>query len=103
MLVGEGNTDRLSHEGSDALDTSRFVGHRSPRHAAGQQVEETRAPLLERRDIEQVRPERGRFRTFLLASVKHFLLNEAARGRAAKRGSPDPILEATTIGEKVDV
>lgn len=44
------------------------------------------ASLLERRDIEQVRPERGRFRTFLLASAKHFLLNEAARGRAAKRG-----------------
>jgi RNA polymerase sigma-70 factor (ECF subfamily) len=42
--------------------------------------------LLERRDIEQVRPERGRFRTFLLASAKHFLLNEAARGRAARRG-----------------
>jgi RNA polymerase sigma-70 factor (ECF subfamily) len=44
------------------------------------------ASLLERRDIEQVRPERGRFRTFLLASAKHFLLNEAARSRAAKRG-----------------
>ncbi len=42
--------------------------------------------LLERGDIEQVRPERGRFRTFLLASAKHFLLNEAARSRAAKRG-----------------
>jgi RNA polymerase sigma-70 factor (ECF subfamily) len=42
--------------------------------------------ILERRDIEQVRPERGRFRTFLLASLKHFLLNEAARERAAKRG-----------------
>jgi RNA polymerase sigma-70 factor (ECF subfamily) len=50
--------------------------------------------LLERRDIEQVRPERGRFRTFLLASAKHFLLNEAARSRAAKRGgglSPLPL------------
>jgi RNA polymerase sigma-70 factor (ECF subfamily) len=44
------------------------------------------ASLLERRDIEQVRPERGRFRTFLLASVKHFLMNEAARSRAMKRG-----------------
>ena len=44
------------------------------------------ASLLERRDFELVRPERGRFRTFLLASAKHFLLNEAARGRAAKRG-----------------
>ena len=44
------------------------------------------ASLLERRDIQQVRPERGRFRTFLLASVKHFLLNEAVRRRAMKRG-----------------
>ena len=42
--------------------------------------------LLERGDIEQVRPERGRFRTFLLASVKHFLLNQAVRSRAMKRG-----------------
>jgi DNA-directed RNA polymerase specialized sigma24 family protein len=52
------------------------------------------ASVLERRDIEQVRPERGRFRTFLLASVKHFLLNEAVRSRAAKRGggvSPLPL------------
>jgi RNA polymerase sigma-70 factor (ECF subfamily) len=52
------------------------------------------ASLLERRDIEQVRPERGRFRTFLLASAKHFLLNEAARARTAKRGggvSPLPL------------
>jgi RNA polymerase sigma factor (sigma-70 family) len=44
------------------------------------------ASLLERRDLEQVRPERGRFRTFLLASLKHFLLNDAARSRAMKRG-----------------
>ena len=52
------------------------------------------ASLLERRDFEHVRPERGRFRTFLLASAKHFLLNEAARARAAKRGggvSPIPL------------
>ena len=48
--------------------------------------------LLERRDIEQVRPERGRFRTFLLASVKHFLLNEAVRSRAMKRGGGVPLL-----------
>ena len=48
--------------------------------------------LLVRRDIEHVRPERGRFRTFLLASVKHFLLNEAVRNRAAKRGGGVPPL-----------
>jgi RNA polymerase sigma-70 factor (ECF subfamily) len=42
--------------------------------------------LLERRDIETVRPERGRFRSFLLASLNHFLINESVRARAAKRG-----------------
>ena len=50
------------------------------------------ASLLERRDLDRVRPERGRFRTFLLASTKHFLLNEAARSRAAKRGGGTPPL-----------
>jgi len=50
------------------------------------------ASLLERRDIEQVQPERGRFRTFLLASAKHFVLNESARGRAMKRGGGVPLL-----------
>lgn len=50
------------------------------------------ASLLERRDLELVRPERGRFRTFLLASAKHFLLNESARRRAAKRGGGADLL-----------
>lgn len=42
--------------------------------------------LLERRDLEQLHPARGRFRAFLLASLKHYLANDAARGRALKRG-----------------
>jgi len=43
------------------------------------------AKLLERRDLRQVRPELGRFRSFLLASVEHFLSNELDRERAKKR------------------
>ncbi len=43
--------------------------------------------LLERRDFERVRQERGRFRAFLLASLQHFLANDAARERAQKRGA----------------
>jgi RNA polymerase sigma-70 factor (ECF subfamily) len=43
--------------------------------------------LLERRDFEQLTPERGRFRAFLLASLKHFLANDVARRRTLKRGS----------------
>ena len=43
--------------------------------------------LLERRDFEQLSPDRGRFRSFLLASLKHFLANDAARRHTLKRGS----------------
>lgn len=42
--------------------------------------------LLERQDIRDVRPERGRFRAFLLASLRHFLLNDLVHRRALKRG-----------------
>jgi RNA polymerase sigma factor (sigma-70 family) len=50
------------------------------------------ASLLERRDLERVRPELGRFRSFLLASVKHFLSNELDRERAKKRGAGAPMV-----------
>jgi RNA polymerase sigma-70 factor (ECF subfamily) len=49
------------------------------------------ARLVERRDLQDVRPGLGRFRSFLLASVKHFLFNELDRERAKKR-SPGPPL-----------
>lgn len=42
--------------------------------------------LLARRDLRKVHPERGRFRSFLLASLQHFLLNDLARERRLKRG-----------------
>jgi DNA-directed RNA polymerase specialized sigma24 family protein len=50
------------------------------------------ADLLERRDLARVRRERGRFRAFLLGSMKHFLLNDAAARRALKRGGGRPLL-----------
>jgi DNA-directed RNA polymerase specialized sigma24 family protein len=48
--------------------------------------------LLERRDFERVRQERGRFRAFLLASLQHFLANDAARQRTQKRGGGITVL-----------
>jgi RNA polymerase sigma factor (sigma-70 family) len=45
------------------------------------------ACLIEKNYSAQADRERGRFRTFLLASVKHFLAAQARRGRAQKRGS----------------
>jgi len=44
------------------------------------------ALLLERRDLNTVRQEKGRLRSYLLTSLKHFLTNERNRAMAIKRG-----------------
>ena len=44
------------------------------------------ARLIEKRYLKSVRRERGKFRSFLLAALKHFLANEWDRSRAKKRG-----------------
>ncbi len=44
------------------------------------------ARFLERDDVEGLDPARGRFRSYLLAAVKNFLVNEQERERALKRG-----------------
>jgi len=59
------------------------------------------ARLLEKRDIGSADPGRGRFRAFLLGSVRHFLSNERDRARALKRGggqSPLSIDQADAEG-----
>lgn len=55
-------------------------------HEAEDVVQGFFARLLDKGDLAQVGPERGRFRSFLLAAVKHFLANERDRARALKRG-----------------
>ena len=42
--------------------------------------------LLERRSLEKVEREKGKFRSFLLASLNYFLADERDRGLAQKRG-----------------
>jgi len=44
------------------------------------------ASLIERRDFESLKKERGRFRAFLLASLQHYLANDFARRTTLKRG-----------------
>jgi RNA polymerase sigma-70 factor (ECF subfamily) len=44
------------------------------------------ALLLERNDFAAANPHRGRFRSFLLAALNHFLANQHDRAMAAKRG-----------------
>ena len=50
------------------------------------------AQLLEKRGLERVDPELGRFRTFLLASLKNFLANDWDRAHARKRGGGQTIV-----------
>ena len=44
------------------------------------------AAILEKGSLKVADPDRGRFRSFLLASLNHFLANEWDRARAQKRG-----------------
>jgi RNA polymerase sigma factor (sigma-70 family) len=56
------------------------------------------ALLLERRDFDAVRKEKGRLRSYLLTSLKHFLASEHRRAVTAKRGKgqqPVPLEELT--------
>jgi RNA polymerase sigma-70 factor (ECF subfamily) len=48
--------------------------------------------LLEKNYVHDAHRERGRFRTFLLTSLKHFLANEWNRAHAQKRGGHASIL-----------
>jgi RNA polymerase sigma factor (sigma-70 family) len=58
--------------------------------------------LLEKRYLREYRRERGRFRSFLLACLKHFLANERDWARAQKRGggvSPSSLDHVIRTGE----
>ena len=67
------------------------------------------ARLLEKDVVQAADPQRGRFRSFLLASFKNFVANERDRERAQKRGSGQVIVgldfesaEARYSAEPVD-
>lgn len=67
---------RTGYSPEDALDlTQSFFAH-----------------LLEHRAWRAADPMRGRFRSFLLGSLKHFLAHEGERARAQKRGGGKPLL-----------
>jgi RNA polymerase sigma-70 factor (ECF subfamily) len=55
-------------------------------HAAQDAVQAFFARLIEKQDLAAADRARGRFRSFLLAALSHFLANEWDRQRAQKRG-----------------
>jgi len=63
------------------------------------------ALFLERRDLSSVRKEKGRLRSYLLASVKNFLFDERRRAMAIKRGKGERLipLEELSAGERSEM
>jgi DNA-directed RNA polymerase specialized sigma24 family protein len=61
--------------------------------------------LLERRDFDAVRKEKGRLRSYLLTSLKHFLASEQRRAMTAKRGKGQRLipLEELRASERVEM
>src|SRR5262245_57737992 len=60
------------------------------------------ALILERKDFQSVRQEKGRLRSFLLASLKHFMANERRDAATLKRGGGQTLLPLDGI-ESYDV
>jgi RNA polymerase sigma-70 factor (ECF subfamily) len=59
------------------------------------------ARILETAGFASADPARGRFRSYLLGAMKHFLANEWHRGRAQKRGGEVQILEWDALHPEV--
>ena len=57
------------------------------------------ALILERKDFQSVRKEKGRLRSFLLASLKHFMANERRDAAALKRGGGGTLIPLDGIAE----
>ena len=58
------------------------------------------ALLLERRDLNTVRKEKGRLRSYLLTSLKHFLSNERNHAMAIKRGEGQRLIPLQDLRER---
>jgi RNA polymerase sigma factor (sigma-70 family) len=63
------------------------------------------AVLLERKDLNTVRKEKGRLRSYLLTSVKNFLADESRHAMAGKRGKGQRLIPLDEIreGERINV
>ena len=55
------------------------------------------ARIIETHGLASADPARGRFRSYLLGAMKHFLANEWHRGRTKKRGGDVTFLDLDTL------
>jgi RNA polymerase sigma-70 factor (ECF subfamily) len=62
------------------------------KHRAEDQTQAFFAQMLEKESLKKANPARGKFRTFLLSSIKNFLSDEWDRKKALKRGGNKQVL-----------
>ena len=93
MLAAAGNDSRAAGEALSSLCQTYWYPLYAYLRRRGLDPEDARdltqgflTSLIERQDFEGLRQDRGRFRAFLLASLKHYLSNWSARERTQKRG-----------------
>jgi len=58
------------------------------------------ARLLEKNFLAAADPSKGKFRSFLLASLKHFMSNERDRARAGKRGGGQTVIALDALSDE---
>jgi RNA polymerase sigma factor (sigma-70 family) len=63
-----------------------YLTHTAPGESARDLTHAFFAQLLERGGLTSVQPQRGKFRSYLLGAVKHFIADQRDRDRAEKRG-----------------
>ena len=100
VLAARGNSPDAQQALSDlcALNYAPVLRYlRASGHEADEARElthESFADVLEHRSLEGVDPRRGRFRSYLLGALKHFVANRRARSSRVKRGAgrePSPL------------
>ena len=79
-----------------------FIRREGTGHEEGEDLTQTFfVLLLQRRNFDDVRKEKGRLRSYLLTSLKHFLVSQHRRAVTVKRGKgqqPVPLEELAAIG-----
>ncbi len=111
VLQSQGESD-AAQEALEKLCSSywrpiySFIRREGTRHEEAEDLTQAFfALLLQRRNFDDVRKEKGRLRSYLLTSLKHFLVSEHRRAVTAKRGKGQQLvrLEELTAGERSEM
>lgn len=98
-MAAQGSPSPRAHEALEKLCATywyplyAYVRRRGySQHDAQDFVQSFFADLLERQSIDRVTRQKGKFRSFLLASLDHFLANARDRALARKRGGGQTVV-----------